>query len=467
MPGEDGSDCRLARHQSSSCIRARRAPSARSARGLPPPGRGQPERRLWSLPRCGGAARGRTFLPCSPPPRSPRRGPARAVLSSGGARPARHLPPRLPRLQRRALRHDRRPRRAPRTTRTGSWTSSDDLGVAVEASVQTALDRHLGPVAAQPRLPRGPARRAAGRADLPLPPLAAAVRAAAQHDPRHLAAVDPGLRPVPGRAAAAGRQRARRHDQLADRRRDRLEPHDELLQRARGRAEPARRLRVRGRHRGRRVGPQPARSRRSRICGARRSRSPSSPPATTTCSTSSPGWSPPRSGTASALVVARRGQQSTSASSVPTTVSTVLVPMKNAARRSAGTALPATVSKLAASTATPAPTEAGANGTSLPLALGEQDEQQHGRRDRQREGGQEAGQRADPAAAAGELPRQHLAAVGARASAAARSRARARRRRGGRRRGARRGRRGGARGRRAGRRASRSAGGGGEARRRS
>jgi hypothetical protein len=67
------------------------------------------------------------------------------------------------------------------------------------------------------------------------------------------------------------------------------------------------------------------------------------------------------------VAVARRGMQSTSAIRVPTTVSTVLVPMKNAARRSAGTALPATVSKLAASTATPAPTEAGANGTSRPL----------------------------------------------------------------------------------------------------
>ena len=35
---------------------------------------------------------------------------------------------------------------------------------------------------------------AAGRADLPLPPLAAALRAAAQHDPGHLADLDPGLR---------------------------------------------------------------------------------------------------------------------------------------------------------------------------------------------------------------------------------------------------------------------------------
>ena len=190
--------------------------------------------------------------------------------------------------------------RAPRTMPTGSWTSRDSLGVAVEASVQTDAHRHLGPVAPQPRLPRGAARRAAGLADLPLPPLAAALRAAAQHDPRHLADLDPGLRPVPRRAAAARRQRAGRHDQLADRLRDGLEPDDQLLQRAGRGPEPARRLRVRGRHRARRVVPQPARSSWLRICGGRRSRSRSSPPATTTSSTSWPGWSPPRSGTASA-----------------------------------------------------------------------------------------------------------------------------------------------------------------------
>jgi len=51
---------------------------------------------------------------------------------------------------------------------------------------------------------------------------------------------------------------------------------------------------------------------------------------------------------------------------VPTIVSTVLVPMKKAARRSGETALPVTGPKLAASSATLAPTEAGANGTSLP-----------------------------------------------------------------------------------------------------
>ena len=44
----------------------------------------------------------------------------------------------------------------------------------------------------------------------------------------------------------------------------------------------------------------------------------------------------------------------------------MLVPTKKAARRSAETALPVTGPKLAASSATLAPTDAGANGTSLP-----------------------------------------------------------------------------------------------------
>jgi len=51
---------------------------------------------------------------------------------------------------------------------------------------------------------------------------------------------------------------------------------------------------------------------------------------------------------------------------VPTTVSTVLVPIRNAARRSVETASPVTGPKPAASSATLAPTDAGANGTSLP-----------------------------------------------------------------------------------------------------
>ena len=52
-----------------------------------------------------------------------------------------------------------------------------------------------------------------------------------------------------------------------------------------------------------------------------------------------------------------------SASTVPTTVSAVLVPTKKAATWAAGTADPVTGSNVAASIAAPAPTEAGAKGT--------------------------------------------------------------------------------------------------------
>ena len=169
-------------------------------------------------------------------------------------RPARRLPPRLPRLQRRAVRHRRRPgeRPGPRQLDHGPREQPRRRGRVLGPD---DAHRHLDPLAPQPRLPGRPARRPAGRPDLPLPPLTAALRAAAQHDPRHLAALDPGLRPVPRRPAAARRQRPRRHDQLADGLRDGLEPDDGLLQRARRRPEPARRLRVRRRHR-----PSPRRS---------------------------------------------------------------------------------------------------------------------------------------------------------------------------------------------------------------
>jgi len=50
-------------------------------------------------------------------------------------------------------------------------------------------------------------------------------------------------------------------------------------------------------------------------------------------------------------------------STVPTMVSAVLVPTKKAASWEAGTAVPVTGSKLAASIAAPAPTAAGAKGT--------------------------------------------------------------------------------------------------------
>jgi len=52
---------------------------------------------------------------------------------------------------------------------------------------------------------------------------------------------------------------------------------------------------------------------------------------------------------------------------VPTTVSTVLVPTKNAASWPAGTDEPVTGSKQAARIAAPVPTLAGENGTSRPL----------------------------------------------------------------------------------------------------
>ena len=52
---------------------------------------------------------------------------------------------------------------------------------------------------------------------------------------------------------------------------------------------------------------------------------------------------------------------------MPTTVSTVLVPTKNAATCAAGTAVPVTGSKVAARIAAPAPTDAGENGTRRPL----------------------------------------------------------------------------------------------------
>jgi len=52
---------------------------------------------------------------------------------------------------------------------------------------------------------------------------------------------------------------------------------------------------------------------------------------------------------------------------VPTTVSTVLVPTKNAASSEAGTAVPVTGSKQAARIAVPAPTDAGEKGTTRPL----------------------------------------------------------------------------------------------------
>ena len=132
--------------------------------------------------------------------------------------------------------------------------------------------------------------------------------------------------------------------------------------------------------------PQPGAAATSRCCGARSSASPWSPPATTSSSTSIAGVAASvaglrprhhgRRGSASSGRRRRRSArpsprpespQITSASTVPTTVSTVLVPTKNAATCAAGTAVPVTGSKVAARIAAPAPTEAGENGTSRPL----------------------------------------------------------------------------------------------------
>ena len=99
----------------------------------------------------------------------------------------------------------------------------DHLGVSDEASVQRALDRHVRDLGAEPPVPRGPADRRPRRPRLPLPPLAPALRAPAQHDPRDLAHLHPGVRAVPGRPAAPGGHRPRRHDLHADGLRDGLE----------------------------------------------------------------------------------------------------------------------------------------------------------------------------------------------------------------------------------------------------
>ena len=109
------------------------------------------------------------------------------------------------------------------------WLTVGDLGVAtanahwivdlehtsasqIEASVQASLTgtwmmwvlNHLYLAAQLVVAPR--------RAGLPLPPLAADLRAPAQHDPRDLADLDPRLRGVPRRAAAARGHRHGRHD---------------------------------------------------------------------------------------------------------------------------------------------------------------------------------------------------------------------------------------------------------------
>ena len=85
----------------------------------------------------------------------------------------------------------------------------------------------------------------------------------------------------------------------------------------------------------------------------------------------------------------------------------------------------------------PAPTEAGANGTSLPLPWANRTSSSTAGVTGSAKAARKQASAPILQRAAGELPGQHLPRVGARASAAARSRAPARRRRGGRRRAAR------------------------------
>ena len=97
------------------------------------------------------------------------------------------------------------------------------LGVGVESAVQNALTgtvvlwilNHLYLAAQLVVLP--------GALWLLHRKARAAYDAPAQHGARHLAAVDPGLRAVPRRPAAAGRHRHGRHDLQPDRLRDGLE----------------------------------------------------------------------------------------------------------------------------------------------------------------------------------------------------------------------------------------------------
>ena len=109
----------------------------------------------------------------------------------------------------------------------------DDLGLGIEGAVQTALTgsvalwilNHVYLAAQLVVLP--------GALWLLHRKARPAYIQPAQHGARHLAAVDPRLRPVPGRPAAARRRRPGRHDLQPDRLRDGLQPDHLLLQRAR------------------------------------------------------------------------------------------------------------------------------------------------------------------------------------------------------------------------------------------
>ena len=76
----------------------------------------------------------------------------------------------------------------------------NSLHIGVESSVQGALDTLLAGLDLQPPVPDRPARRDPGGPDLPVVPQPGDLPDAAQHDPRDVAAVGAGLRPVPGRS---------------------------------------------------------------------------------------------------------------------------------------------------------------------------------------------------------------------------------------------------------------------------
>ena len=103
-------------------------------------------------------------------------------------------------------------------------------------------------------------------------------------------------------------------------------------------------------------------------------------------------------------------RQIASASTVPASVSTVLVPTKKAASCAAGTALPVTGPNVAASIATPAPTEAGAKGRSAPLPWANITSSTRDERRREAEGGEEARERRERGRRGSPLPRQHARA---------------------------------------------------------
>ena len=188
----------------------------------------------------------------------------------------------------RPLRHDRRRRRRRPTTPSRSSTSSRRWPRR-RAGRPERVRRHVAALwllnhlylAAQLIV-------VPGRAGLALPALAHALRAAAQHRAGDLAGRAAGLRAVPGRAPAARRHRAGRHDHDADRRRARLQADHVVLQRVRGGPEPARGLRRRRQRRARGRRHAAPRDGGCAWLWGPLVASPSSPPATTSSPTSWP-----------------------------------------------------------------------------------------------------------------------------------------------------------------------------------